>query len=152
MGKAQLISGATFSYAEGSALEPTSWTTLNNTITDLPEMFTKPDTVDTTTIDNTTQTNIPGLSGGDSLDFGVLINETLINAHATMYASQNNEAKGDAWFKLEYAAPVSRKMIWRGSVPEHITQAGGKATDLLTGTLSIYPSTDIEESAVSTSV
>lgn len=151
MAKAQLISGAKFYYADGDGTdtEPVTWTVLDDVITELPEFFSKPDTVDTTTINNTTQTNIASLSGGDSLDFGVLLNDALYTAHAAMKASQDDEAKGDSWFKIEFSAPISRKMTWRGSVSDNVVIAGGAAADLLAGTLPVYPSTDIVEAAIS---
>lgn len=151
MSKAQLISGATVSYAVGAETEPTVWVLLKDIITDLPEMFSKPDTVDTTTVDNISQTNIAGMTGGDSLDFGVLLNSDLYTAHEAMLASQNG-AQGAPWFKIEYLAPVSRKMTWRGTVANNVTQKGGKGADVLAGTLSVYPATDIEEEDVVVSI
>lgn len=149
MGKeAQLISGAMLSYglADGTDTEPVSYVDIENIITSLPEMFSKPDTVDTTTIDNTTQTNIPGLAGGDSLDFGVLLGSALYTLHATIAASDDSD--GDTWYKLTFPAPLGREFKWRGRVAENIIFNGGQAADLAEGIMPIYPSTDLTEAAV----
>lgn len=148
--EAQLIAGAMLSYALADNatpdVEPTTYTDVENVITSIPEIFTKPDTVDTTTIDNTTQTSIPGLSGGDSLDFGVLLNTGIYTIHDSITAS--DIANGDTWYKLTFDAPLSREVKWRGSVADHIVINGGAAADLNQGMLCIFPSTDITDAAV----
>lgn len=147
--QAQLISGAVLSYALADNVtpddEPATYTAITGAITSIPEMFSKPDTVDTTTIDNTTQTSIPALPGGDSLDFGVLLESDIYTAHAAIVAS--DLANGNTWYKLDFAAPLSRTIKWRGAVADNIVINGGASADLAEGVMPIYPSTDLTEGA-----
>lgn len=150
MKQAQLISGAILSYAlaENATpdVEPVTYTDIMDTVTSLPEMYTKPDTVDTTTVDNKTQTNIPGLSGGDSLDFGVLLGPDIYTTHGAIVAS--DVANGDTWYKLTFDAPLNREIKWRGRMIENIVINGGPAGNLNEGVMAIFPSTDLGESTV----
>lgn len=147
---AQLISGAMLSYvlADGTDVDPGTYTDIADMVTSIPELYSKPDTVDTTTVDNTTQTNIPGLSGGDSLDFGVLLSPELYTLHALILASQEDTVTGgNTWFKLTFDAPLSRNITWRGAVSDNVVVNGGQSADLAEGVLPIYPSTDLVEAA-----
>lgn len=145
---ARLISGATLGYALGDATSTpaTTFTDLENVVISLPELFSKPDTIDTTTINNTSLTNIPALSGGDSLDFEVLVNDDMYAYHAAIYAGQIAEATGPCWFQLKFVAPA-RTITWQGVVPTNLIINGGGGADLNQGVLAIYPSSDITDVA-----
>lgn len=148
---AQLISGAMLSYtlADGTDVLPvTGYVDIADMVTSIPEIFSTPDTVDTTTIDNSTQTSIPALPGGESLDFGVLLSPELYILHALLLASQvDTVSGGNTWFKLTFDAPLSRNITWRGVIPDNVVINGGASADLAEGVLPIYPSTDLVEAA-----
>jgi hypothetical protein len=149
MKEAQLVSGATLSYAVGNGTSTApAFTAMANMITSLPEFFSKPDTVDTTTVDNLTQTNIPALTGGNSLDFGILLNAATYAVHAALLAGQIDTEKGPSWFKLVFTAPLSRSVTWQGSVASNLTINSGGASDLMQGILAVYPSSNLTEAAV----
>lgn len=147
MKEAQLFSGAVLSYAEGdgTSTEPLTFTDVLGIVTSIPEMFSKPDTVDTTTIENTTQTNIPALPGGDSLDFGVLLADGTYAIHTILKTAQSDQAKGPSWFKLTFAEPLGLIVTWQGTVANNLTINSGASGDLMQGILAIYPSSDLVE-------
>ncbi len=145
--QAELISGAMLSYALAEVgtpdVEPSTYTNLENTITTIPELFSKPDTVDTTTIDNASQTSIPALPGGDSLDFGVLLGAALYTLHATIVTADTTI--GGTWYKLTFDAPLSRVISFRAISAANIIINGGGGADLNEGVLALYPSSDLTE-------
>lgn len=143
-----LISGASLSYGLGDATTTpaTLFIEMEEVIVSIPEFYSKPDTIDTTTINNTTLTNIPALSGGDSLDFTVLVNDSMYAYHAAIYAAQIAEATGPCWFQLKFASPA-RTITWQGVVPSNLVINGGGGADLNQGVLAIYPSSDFTDIA-----
>jgi hypothetical protein len=149
---ARLISGADLYYGsgDGTAVVPTaiSWVKLENLIINIPELFSKPDTVDTTTINNTNLTNIPGLSGGDSLDFETLVNDAMYSAYALMLVMSNTPATKGLWFKLVFDDP-GRDIIWGATIPTNLIISGGAGADLNKGILATYPTTDLTDTATS---
>ena len=147
MKDARLISGANLYYGvgDGTSTPAATWVLLEDLIINIPELFSKPDTVDTTTINNTTLTNIPALSGGDSLDFETLINDAIYTAYAAMVAAQNNTSEG-LWFKLTFDEPA-RDIVWGGVLPTNLIISGGGGADLNKGILAIYPTTDLTDTA-----
>lgn len=99
---ADIIKGYKVSYAAYSATKPTSdWIELANCIRSLPNFFTDPEAVDTTCIDNTVKTSVPGLSGGAAYAFKVAVNKEFLTAHAAMVADQTADAKGSFWIQVE---------------------------------------------------
>jgi len=151
--EARLISGADLSYGEGdgTAVVPAaiSWVKLENLIINIPELFTKPDTVDTTTINNTSLTNIPALSGGDSLDFETLVNDAMYTAYGLMYTMSNTPLTKGLWFKLTFDEPA-RDIVWSATIPSNLIISGGGSADLNKGILATYPSSDLTDTATTT--
>ena len=79
----------------------TGFTELKDCIKSLPNFFPDPDEVDTTTIDKSVKTSIPGLSGGKAYPFKVLVDAAFLTAHAAMVTDQIAAAKGSFWIQVE---------------------------------------------------
>jgi len=98
------------SYAPFAAEAPTTgFIELKDCIKSLPNFFPDPDEVDTTTVDKSVKTSIPGLSGGKAYAFKTLVNAAFLTAHEAMIADQTAVAKGSFWLQVEM--PNRGKMI-----------------------------------------
>jgi hypothetical protein len=99
---ADIIKGYKVSYAPYAASAPiTGFIELKNCVKSLPNFFPDPDEVDTTTIDKTVKTSIPGLSGGKAYPFKVDVDKDFLTAHAAMVADQIMTEKGSFWLQIE---------------------------------------------------
>lgn len=97
-----IIKSYKVSYAPFAAEVPTTgFIPLTNCIRSLPNFFPDPDEVDTTTIDKSVKTSIPGLSGGKAFPFKVAVDAAFLTAHAAMAADQTGVDKGSFWLQIE---------------------------------------------------
>lgn len=146
---ADIIKAYKVSYAPHSESAPTTFTEFKNCIRGLPNFFTDPDTVDTTTIDNTVKTSIPGLSGGEAYGFTVAINDEFLTAHETMVENQTASEKGSFWIEVQLTNR-KQKIIMQCTTVTNLPTPEGSAGDLDEITWNVYLQSDPIVSKITT--
>lgn len=134
---AQITAGIKLKYGTGAGdTKPTTWTTIPG-ITEMPEMNSEPESIETTTLDNTqTKTYIPGLADvGGSLGF------TANDTPEFRTAWKAAVTAGKCWFAIEVPDPIGEQLVFRGKASP-LGFGGAGANAVLTTTGYITPETE----------
>lgn len=145
--------GIAFSVETTAGTMPTSdWVRIPK-LTNIPSLYSTPDTQDTTTFDNLKYTSsIPGLQTQEVKEATMILNnDTWAMWSDVCDKYEEAEAEGKAMWFCHYHPKLSKANFYKG-VPTRIVLDGGDPNNPLTVTLPITPSGEIVEDDCPTSI
>jgi len=142
----QLSKGITLGYATYSETrEPAPTYTKIAGITGIPALGSSPATQDATTLDDAMHVYVKGLIDvGGALDFPCIFTPEIITAVQTAVTAQESATQE---FAVEFPAPLSERAYFTGEISPVFNESAD-VDAVLTGTVSIVPTSDIVWEAV----
>lgn len=105
-------------------------------ITSYPDLIGTPEKIDTTSLDNTQETGIPGVKKLDTMEFEALYTKTEFQ---TLSANENTEG----YFELEFGENGADGVFeWQGTYT--LSVSGGGVNEARKMKIVVTPSTDIK--------
>ena len=104
-------------------------------ITSYPDLIGTPEKIDTTSLDNTQETSIPGVKKLDTMEFEA-------NYDKTVYSTLSANEKKDGYFELEFGTGGADGVFeWQGMYT--LSVLGGGTNEARKMKIVVTPSTDI---------
>lgn len=144
-----IIKGYHISYAPYSATEPEdgAWIEIKNTIRALPNFFPDPDTIDTSTVDNTMPTSIAGWSSGEAYGFTVAPTTQFMAALKAMISDQQDDEKGYFWLRVDITNR-NQRLTGKFTTVDYLPTPEGNAGDLDEVTWNVYAVEDLKSTDI----
>lgn len=100
-----------------------------------PTLFGQPDALETTDLEDTMQTFLPGVKSSDVMDFTA-------NWDATQFNSYKEKEGADLYFELDFGASAAQgKFTWQGRLSVSVNE--GSVNGIREMTIHVFPSTEI---------
>lgn len=113
-------------YSPYSATAPTTWTKLEHSIRQVPNLFPTPDVVDCSVVTDHNASSIPGIEKAEAFTFKVAPDAAFLTAHTAMITDQTDTAKGYFWMRVTYPERGYMVIFKATTVEELATPSGNQ--------------------------